>query len=80
MQLNKVALGLACGILWGASMLIMTIITLMVGGGDHLYLLGKFYIGYDVSAVGAVVGLLYGFADGFIGGWIFAWLYNRLAG
>ena len=43
------------------------------------FLLREFYIGYSVSAVGAVVGLIYGFVDGFIGGWLLAWLYNMFA-
>jgi ABC-type dipeptide/oligopeptide/nickel transport system permease subunit len=49
------------------------------GGGEHLELLGKFYIGYSVSVGGAFLGLVYGFVDGFLGGWILAWLYNRFA-
>lgn len=79
MQLNKTALGLASGILWGAAILLTTLWVMALGGGEHLMLLSKFYIGYSVSVVGAVVGLIYGFIEGFVCGWIFAWLYNRLA-
>ncbi len=80
MQLNKKALGLAGGILWGATVLLATIFAMIVGGGEHLTLMSKFYLGYSVSSVGAVVGLVWGFIDGFIGGWLLAWLYNKFAG
>ncbi len=79
MELDKKAFGLAAGILWGATVLICTLWALMVGGGEHIILLQKFYLGYGISPLGAVVGLIWGFVDGFVGGWIFAWLYNRLS-
>ncbi|MGB6364388.1 MAG: bacteriophage holin [Thermoanaerobaculia bacterium] len=80
MQLDKKALGLAMGILWGLAVLVMTVWAMFVGGGEHLILLGKFYLGYGVSPAGALIGLIWGFIDGFIGGWVLAWLYNKLAG
>ena len=80
MLLNKKAFGLAAGILWGAGVLLATILAMIVGGGEHLALLSKFYIGYNVSSVGAVAGLVWGFVDGFIGGWLLAWIYNKFAG
>lgn len=80
MRLNQKAFGLAVGILWGAGVVIATIVTIVMGGGAHLELLGKFYLGYSVSYGGAVIGLIYGFVDGFICGWLLAWLYNRFAG
>jgi hypothetical protein len=52
---------------------------LAVGGGEHLELLAKFYLGYGVSPVGAFIGLVWGFVEGFVVGWLFAWLYNRFA-
>jgi hypothetical protein len=58
MNLNKKAFGLAAGILWGAAVLLTTIFALIVGGGEHLVLLSKFYFGYSVSAGGAVIGLV----------------------
>ena len=80
MQLNTPALGLACGILWGAAVLLATLWVLIRGGGEHLHLLDQFYIGYGISVGGALLGLVYGFIDGFLSGWILAWLYNRFAG
>jgi hypothetical protein len=79
MQLDKKALGLAMGILWGLAVLVMTVWAMVVGGGEHLILMAKFYLGYGISPVGAVIGLIWGFIDGFIGGWVLAWLYNKLA-
>lgn len=79
MRLHKTAFGLAAGILWGLAVFVATLWVMAAGGGDHLLLLSKFYLGYDVSVVGAFVGLAWGFIDGFVCGWIFAWLYNRFA-
>ena len=79
MKLNRRALGLSLGLLWGFGLLIGTLLIQMRGGGDHLMLLSQVYIGYSVSVAGAVVGLVYGFVDGFLCGWLIAWLYNALA-
>jgi hypothetical protein len=79
MQLNKKALGLAAGILWGLSVLLMTVWAVMAEGGNTLQVLARFYLGYSVSWTGALIGLGYGFLDGFIGGWLLAWLYNKFA-
>jgi len=80
MKLDKKALGLACGLLWGGGLAFATLWVLLRGGGEHLALLGRFYVGYSVSPLGVLIGLAYAFVDGFIGGWLLAWLYNRFAG
>ncbi len=81
MKLNKVACGLAAGIVWGLTVFIATIwVIVSGGGGQHLMLLDRFYIGYSVSFGGSFLGLIYGFIDGFVVGWIFALLYNVFAG
>jgi len=79
MKLDRRALGLAAGILWGLCVFLCTLWVMARGGGEHLLLLSKFYPGYAISAVGAILGLVYGFIDGFISGWLLAWLYNRFA-
>ncbi len=72
------AFGLACGVLTGAVMLIMTLIASFTGyGGAFLALMESIYPYYVISIPGAFIGLIYGFIDGFIGGAIFAWLYNK---
>ena len=78
-QINKTALGLALGICWGASVVLTTVWGMVVGGGEILEFLSKFYIGYSVSLVGAFVGFIYGFIDGFIYGFFLAWFYNLFA-
>lgn len=80
MKLDRKAFGLAAGILWGLGVFLCTLWAVYLGGGEHLALLGKFYLGYSISVLGALVGLVWGFVDGFICGWLFAWLYNRFAG
>lgn len=77
MGINPKALGLSVGILWGLSVCLATVWILIAGSaGQTLSKLGVFYIGYDVSWIGAVIGLVYGFVDGFIGGFVLALLYN----
>jgi len=79
MSLNKTALGLALGVLCAGALLLVTVWSTYFGGGEHLEMLKRFYIGYSVSLGGALLGAVYGFIDGFLGGWILAWLYNRFA-
>jgi hypothetical protein len=79
MRLDKVALGLAAGILWGAGIFLLTLWCHYRGGGNTLILLKQVYLGYSVSLPGAFIGLVWGFVDGFLGGWLLAWLYNRFA-
>ncbi len=80
MSLDKKALGLACGLLWGGGVFVATLWVMMSGsGGEHIKLLSRFYIGYSVSPLGSILGLVYGFIDGMVTGWILAWLYNRFA-
>jgi hypothetical protein len=80
MRLNSLAFGVTLGIMWGATVFLATLWIIVAGGpGEHLALLGRFYLGYTITVAGAFVGLVYGFVDGFIGGVIFAALYNLLA-
>ena len=79
MRLNQVALGSAAGIVCGAGLFLTTLAVMLLGGGEHLILLKKFYLGYSISFVGAILGLVYAFVDGFIGGWLVAFLYNRFS-
>jgi len=77
MKLKPLALGLAGGIVWGASVFAATLWILITGSaGTTIALLAKFYMGYSVSIGGAFIGLVWGFADGFIAGLVIAWLYN----
>jgi hypothetical protein len=80
MKLNKTALALSGGILWGATIFLATIFLLLTGGqGETLSKLNAFYFGYSFSYLGSLIGLIWGFVDGFITGWLFGWLYNIFA-
>ena len=81
MKLNVLAFGLACGLIWGLGLFIITWWIIMFDGqqpGDTL-VLGRIYRGYELTTRGSLLGLLWGFFDGLVGGMIFAWLYNLLA-
>lgn len=80
MKLNIKAFALACGILWGLGLFLLTWwIIAFDGATGEVTIIGRLYRGYTISPLGSVLGLLYGFVDAFIGGAILAWLYNRLA-
>jgi hypothetical protein len=75
--MKAVALGLAGGVLWGASMLVMTLISVFTGyAGLYLHVLESVYPGFHVSISGAFIGLVYGFIDGFVALWILGLLYR----
>ncbi len=78
-KLDKVALGLAAGIIMGLGLFLATIILLIKGGnpvGPNLALLGQYFIGYTVTWKGSLVGLAYGGVSGFVLGWSTAFLRN----
>lgn len=80
MKLNTKAFGLSIGIVWGISVFLLTIWSLVMGyEGKTLEKLSKVYLGFSVSYLGAVIGLIWGFIDGFIGGAVVAWLYNKFS-
>ena len=81
MTLNVRAFALACGVLWGLALFLITWwIILFDGSSDQHTFLGLVYRGYSLTPVGSIIGGAWGLVDGFIGGAIFAWLYNKLAG
>ena len=81
MKLNIRAFALACGLLWGFGLFVITWWIIATGGAttDPTFL-GRIYLGYRLDGLGSVIGLAWGFVDGLIGGAVFAWLYNWLAG
>ena len=77
MELRKRALGIAIGLVWGLSVMIVTWVLLLRGAtGETISKLSKVYIGYSFTWGGSVIGFLWGFVDGFIGGFLIAWIYN----
>ncbi len=79
MKLNVKAFGVACGLVWGLGVFLLTWwIMAFDGATGELTWLGRVYRGYNISAVGSFIGLAWALVDGFVGGVILAWLYNLL--
>ncbi len=80
-KICPVSFGLSLGIVWGASLLIMGLITHhFMYGKPFVEAMAQLYLGYDSSIIGSIIGGLIGFVDAFIGGFIIAWLYNVISG
>lgn len=80
-KLDRTALGVAVGAVFGLGVFTATIFLLIKGGevvGPNLALLGQFFLGYTVTLTGAFIGLVYGFVAGFILGWLIGFLRNAL--
>ena len=70
-------------VLAGTGLAIATVWLLLRGGpnvGEHLGLLGNYFLGYSVSWSGAIIGFLWAGAVGALFGWLTAWVYNWVAG
>ena len=79
MKLNVRAFALACALIWGPGLFLITWwIIAFDGATAEITLIGKIYRGYSITPLGSVVGLVWGLVDGLIGGAILAWLYNLL--
>jgi hypothetical protein len=77
-KLNPLKLGLAAGVIWGATLFIMTWIARY--SGYAMFWLSQWidiYPGFDLSGKGAFIGLIYGFITGFVHLFVLGWLYNR---
>ncbi|KTD61952.1 bacteriophage holin [Legionella spiritensis] len=80
-RLSPLALGLALGVIWGVSILLMGVIaSFYTYGRAFVTAVGVLYIGYEPTILGSIIGGIIGFIDAFIGGVILAWLYNVFAG
>lgn len=78
-ELDSKRLGLAAGIFWGMSMLVMTLISVYTGYAvAFLNGMASIYPGYAISLTGSLIGLAYGLLDGFVDLYLIAWLYNFL--
>jgi len=90
MKLNGNALGISMGVVWGASVLLATLLLIVkakiglhyepsLGMGPTLAKMGQFYMGYSITVFGSIVGFIYGFVHAYITARIVAWIYNRFA-
>ena len=77
MKLDKRALGMALGIVWGLTIFVATLWASTQGTGNTLIKLNAIYMGYGISFWGAVIGLIWGFINGYIWGWLLAKFYNN---
>ncbi|MBU0585940.1 hypothetical protein KJ780_00355 [Candidatus Micrarchaeota archaeon] len=80
-KISEVKLGISCGVLWGAGLLLVGLVAGDANyGAGFIGSIGSVYLGYGPGALGGLIGLLYGLADGFFAGFFIAWIYNRLNG
>jgi len=80
MRFNVKAFALACGLVWGLGLFILTWwIIAFDGSSNEITLIGRLYRGYNISPLGSIIGLVWALADGTVGGAIFAALYNWIA-
>jgi len=78
-RLDPKACGLALGILWAGSILLMGLTAMVCRWAQPFVdILSMFYVGYSATIIGCLIGAVWAFVDAFIGGVIFAWLYNKL--
>jgi len=80
-RVDRVALGLAVGVVGGMGLFVATLALVLMGGpvmGPTLGLLGQYFPGYSVTTLGSVIGLFYGCITGFVVGWLFAALRNAI--
>ncbi len=78
-KVDRTALGITIGILFGAGIFFITNFLILKGGnqpGLTLSHLNQYYFGYTVTFIGSFIGLFYGFITGFILGWLIALLRN----
>lgn len=81
MKLNVKAFALACALIWGLGLFLLTWwIIAFDGATGEITFIGRIYRGYSIDPVGSIIGLVWGLIDGLIGGAIFAWLYNYISG
>jgi len=74
-------LAVVCALIGGVGLFIVTAWLLIKGGprvGEHLQLLGHYFIGYSVTWKGSVVGFFYGALLGGLVGWTIATIYNQV--
>jgi hypothetical protein len=83
MRLSAKACAAACGLIWGAAILLVGVINMASAsyGTAFLQLISSIYPGFGFTRTfgDVLVGTGYGLVDGAIGGLVFAWLYNLCA-
>lgn len=78
-RMDKVALGLAVGIVSAVGLFLATAVLVVKGGdqiGPNLQLLRNYIPWFSVTWPGSLVGAVSGFAGGFLTGWLVAFMRN----
>lgn len=79
-MLKKNAFGLACGLVGGLGLFILTnYLVLLHHGGETVIKLNQVYWGYSITFGGSLLGLIYGFVTAYLIGWFVALFYNIFA-
>lgn len=69
MKLNVKAFSLACGIVWGLGLFLLTWwIIAFDGATGEPTIIGRLYRGFNISPAGSFIGFVWAFVDGLIGG------------
>ena len=71
-----------CGVIWGIGLFAAAWWVMFLEGNKaskRELPMGRIYIGYRATPMGALCGLAWGIADGLFCGAAFAWLYNKLS-
>lgn len=80
-RIQSGVLTVVCALIGGLGLFAMTAWLLIKDGpnvGQHLNLLGNYFIGYSVTWTGSLVGLLYGALVGGVFGWTIGRIYNAV--
>lgn len=79
-KISVKAFGLACGVLWGAAMLIAGLIDTVSTWGDAWgEVAASVYLGYTPTILGSIIIGIWGFVTAGIWGLILAKLYNKFS-
>jgi hypothetical protein len=81
LKMNGHILGFVLGFISALGLFVATNWLILKGGenvGEHLNLLGNFFIGYEVTFLGSIIGAVYSFVIGYLSGLIIGWVYNAV--
>ena len=83
MRLSPKALAFTFGLLWGAAILLVGSVNVVLGdyGDDFLEMLADVYPGFEEEGGfgNVLIGTVWGSVDGLVGGWLVAVVYNLFA-
>lgn len=75
--INPRNLGIAGGILWGLTLMVLTWVCLSTAyGAVFLSIIADIFPGYSISFLGSILAAFYGFVFGFVFLYLLARLYN----